>query len=362
MKHGIKSLAAILAASVAFTAIADDDDKTLTIGDKAPAIDIEHWVKGTPIKSFEKDHIYVVEFWATWCGPCRASMPHISGLQKEYKEYDVTFVSVSDEELPVVVDFLCGRGSYGEEKDWYGEMGYTVTTDPDRSVYTDYMKAAGQRGIPTAFVVGRTGQIEYIGHPMGLDDPLAAIVDKSWDRETFKAKFEKEAKNERIMAKYQQVLREAQEQGDVDKALEAVDNIMSLDDNYKSWGANLKFQVLIASDRFAEGYSYGEKIVKSEWDNSMSLNGIAWFVVDNPTVKNRDLKFALRVAKRASELTNDADPAILDTYARCFYEMGDLANAIKWQQKAVDSMKDGQPMGGVAEALEKYKKEAGNNN
>jgi len=66
-------------------------DDTLTIGSKAPALDVEHWVqngegKFSKVTDFQKDKVYVVEFWATWCGPCVASMPHIVEMQKEYSE------------------------------------------------------------------------------------------------------------------------------------------------------------------------------------------------------------------------------------------------------------------------------------
>src|SRR5262245_45990939 len=67
---------------------------TLKIGDKAPALAIDKWVKGTPVKAFEPGKTYVVEFWATWCGPCVATMPHISELQSKYKD-KVTFIGVN---------------------------------------------------------------------------------------------------------------------------------------------------------------------------------------------------------------------------------------------------------------------------
>ncbi len=70
------------------TPAATEEEKTdstgeLLIGDPAPQISIGKWVKGNPVESFAKDQVYVVEFWATWCGPCLANMPHLASLQTE---------------------------------------------------------------------------------------------------------------------------------------------------------------------------------------------------------------------------------------------------------------------------------------
>src|SRR5262245_40700130 len=66
---------------------------TLKVGDAAPALAIGDWVQGEPVTGFEKGKVYVVEFWATWCGPCRKSIPHLTKLQAENREA-VTIIGI----------------------------------------------------------------------------------------------------------------------------------------------------------------------------------------------------------------------------------------------------------------------------
>src|SRR5688572_5003159 len=69
----------------------------LSIGDAAPPLRVRQWLKGTPVQQFEKGKVYVVEFWATWCGPCIAAMPHLSALAREYKDR-VTILGINMKE------------------------------------------------------------------------------------------------------------------------------------------------------------------------------------------------------------------------------------------------------------------------
>src|SRR5262245_47338286 len=57
----------------------------LMVGDAAPKLQVSKWVQGEPVKDFERDKAYIVEFWATWCGPCVASIPHVNELHQKYK-------------------------------------------------------------------------------------------------------------------------------------------------------------------------------------------------------------------------------------------------------------------------------------
>ena len=53
-----------------------------SLGDPAAPLTIKDWVKGKPANVRDGKAVYVVEFWATWCGPCRVSIPHLTELQK----------------------------------------------------------------------------------------------------------------------------------------------------------------------------------------------------------------------------------------------------------------------------------------
>src|SRR5690349_1288193 len=80
-------------------------EPTLNIGDKAPTLEISEWVslgkeRFKPVKTFQPGKVYVVEFWATWCGPCIAMMPHIASMQEKYIDQGLQIVSVTDDERP----------------------------------------------------------------------------------------------------------------------------------------------------------------------------------------------------------------------------------------------------------------------
>lgn len=54
-------------------------------GDSAPALNVMAWLKGEPVPRFEPGHVYVVDFWSTWCPVCAAAMPHLSAMQANYQ-------------------------------------------------------------------------------------------------------------------------------------------------------------------------------------------------------------------------------------------------------------------------------------
>lgn len=389
---------------------ADEEEKknsegeVLSIGSKAPGLDIEHWVsngngKFKPVTEFEPGKVYVVEFWATWCGPCVASMPHLAELQKTYGEKGVQIVSISDEDLETVEGFLKRpvRGAPKEEdedgeddekegddekeededakkplKGTYGALTsvYCLTTDPDGSSNKDYMEAAQQNGIPTSFIVGKDGLIEWIGHPMELDGPLSQIVEGKWDREEYRTLFavqeavqsgeidkavemiaaakksfaekpETIEKLERMefIAVIQKSFQMIQE-GDAEKGLAQLEEISKKAKPEELLQiTSAKFQLLMATEKFELVTAELTKLTEAKDTDPEFLNQVSWSVYE-VAKENKDVpKELVAAGTAAAELAVKGSPdngMIIDTLSHFAHLAGDVDRAIKLQTEAIE--------------------------
>lgn len=108
--------------------------------------------------------VVLFEFWATWCGPCRASMPHLAELHEKYPE-TLTVIGLSDEDPEDIAAFLKEN-----------PLPYTVIRDLDRGTSRAYMVNA----LPTLFLI-KDGVIRHVfigsGELEEVDKALTALMD-----------------------------------------------------------------------------------------------------------------------------------------------------------------------------------------
>lgn len=323
--------------------------QSLKVGDAAPPLKVGKWVKGEPVTEFAPGTVYVLEFWATWCGPCVTAIPHVTKLQKEYEGKVVVIgQNVWERDESQVVPFVERMGD---------KMDYRVvmddkTTDREGAMATTWMAAAGQRGIPCSMIVDQQGRIAWIGHPMSMDAPLAKIVAGNFDA-VAEAKAVQD--REKRMEEGQKKLMAAIEAKDADAALAVIDELAAGDAELTKRAPYMKYQILLRLGKAEQAAGYAGVVYDAMKDDAQLLNQVAWMLATADGMPTRDLDLALRAAERAAELTKRSDADILDTLARVHFERGEKDKAIEVQTEAVERADDAQMKASFTETLEKYK-------
>lgn len=137
-------------------------------GDKMPNIDLGLVLHNNQFNVDPGDlqgYVIVVEFWATWCGPCLQTIPHLNELHREYKDRGVLFIGISDEDAKTVTNFMTNDL----------KMEYLVASSGSK-----VSRRYGITGIPHAFLVDPAGIIRWAGHPAAdLESQLAKLVKSS---------------------------------------------------------------------------------------------------------------------------------------------------------------------------------------
>ena len=334
----LKKILAI-AAAIAAVALLGSTAKAggLSVGDAAPKLGVKRFVKGTPVTQFEKGKLYVVEFWATWCGPCRESIPHLTEMAKKNK--DVTFVGVSvwERDQSLVEPFVAKMGD---------KMNYHIAMDAvpvggdgnAGAMATSWMQAAEQGGIPTAFIVNKESKIAWIGHPMQMEEPLARIVAGKWDLKVEAEKSRKAAATAHKMRELQGLVMPAYQKKDYAKVISVLDDAIGSDPDIEGQIAPFKLMVIQQQGKSDEAADYINKLVGGAFkDNMEGLNAIAWPLVDPDAPKKAApvlVAAAVKAAMRADELAKSKDPAIADTLAAAYFADGKAAKAVQTQERA----------------------------
>jgi thiol-disulfide isomerase/thioredoxin len=386
---------------------------TLSLGDAAPELKVSQWVKGDAVSGLDSNRTYVVEFWATWCGPCRASIPHLTEMAHQFT--NVTFIGMdvwengSDQEA-TVAKFV---KNMGEKMDYHVAMDTTNTFMAD-----NWMKAAGQNGIPTAFLV-QSGKVVWIGHPMGLEPVLKEAAAGKFDVEKAKQRSEaqkkvaaffqkamnggdeaellkegkelealnqamggimpgqkfntqeiiQQAKFRSAMQAYQKAVLGGAEAGETAKLEAAARAVAPKDMDFDAVKKQLqqyqgtqqaltlfkKYAVAVGENGDKEkAAELGKQLGELKLQDAQTLNEFAWAILTGESIKQRDLPLATQLAKAAVDVSAAKNSAVLDTYARALFDSGKITNAIDFQKQAIAAAGNDDGKSDLEATLKKY--------
>ena len=290
----VSALVAAVVCCVSSLAVADD---ILNIGDAPPPLAVSSFVKGDKIDKLDSDKTYVVEFWATWCGPCRESIPHLTELAHQFKDRGVQFIGVDvwEDNVGKVQPFVDKMGE---------KMDYNVALDsvPDDTkpregtMAKTWLAAADEHGIPTAFVI-QDGKIAWIGYPKELEKPLAKITSGQWDLAEMSKQRLVDKDKQRKFAEARESVVKPYYAKDYKATLAVIDQVTKDQPELVEMFDSYKFTSLCNSGDTDAGLAFGEQMFQQHKDDPGYLNDKFWDVI-NPD-QNLPNGADLRVAQLA---------------------------------------------------------------
>jgi len=164
-----KILALIVLSIIIITlgsAFAQKKEFKTIVGQNFIETDAKAWLNSDALKiADQKGKVVILEFWATWCPPCRKSIPHLIELYDKYKDKGVVFMAFTDEPKETVEPFVKEM-----------KMPYPI------GIESKFSASYNVSGIPHAVIIGTDGKIAWEGHPMEPSftkkvEELAAAID-----------------------------------------------------------------------------------------------------------------------------------------------------------------------------------------
>ncbi|MEP7284369.1 MAG: TlpA disulfide reductase family protein [Chloroflexota bacterium] len=140
------------------------DSQAQIEGGVAPSFTIRTYDNGIFSLDKYRGKVVVINFWASWCGPCRSEAPDMNAIWSEYKDRGVVFIGVGH------------LDNEGDARNFIKEFGIDYLTGPDNG--TDVSSSYRIKGVPETYVVDKLGNLALtIPGPTTARD-LRPILDK----------------------------------------------------------------------------------------------------------------------------------------------------------------------------------------
>ena len=323
----------------------------LMVGDPAPKLNVDRYFKGDPVKDFKKGQVYVVEFWATWCGPCKENIPHLTELQKKLGDkVKIVGISVWEPREKDIEPFV---------KEWDTRMEYTVAADKVVGITTtdeqtrsreavdkgmmskSYLVDSGwaEVGIPCSFIVNGDGRIAWIGNPEGMEKPLMEVVEGKHDLAAATEKYRSVMELELWVRGEMKLLREAKTAKDFDKALTILDGIFAKAPFHEEAVAN-RFTILLKEKKDVDAAIkvMNESLGEVHWSYTVDMTSALSY--DTPDLNPAQLEAALAATDKALTQNGKDHTWPLMVMARLQHRLGRKDQAVALVDRAIAIAKD----------------------
>ena len=235
-----KSLAPLVLALSTTATFAQKVDSTVT-----PEVFSKlEWIQGSAPEAWEPGKLYVIECWATWCGPCLAAIPHVDALYDKYKDKGLRVIGVDvwEDGKDKVAAFVKEKGD---------GMSYPVAYTGKGGVFeTEWLKPAEVKGIPHSFVV-KDGKVILTTHPAQLSEEVIEGLLAGGDAQDKALESIKvEQKKQEELGKTMQAFQMASSKKDVAGMEKAIEDLKTADPESRYLAA-MNFDVLIAKGDWA---------------------------------------------------------------------------------------------------------------
>ena len=285
------------------------------------------WVKGEAPKEWEPGKVYILECWATWCGPCLAAIPHVDGLYDKYSEKGLRVIGVNvwEDGKDKVTEFVTKKGD---------GMSYPVAyTGKGGAFEKEWLTPAGVKGIPHAFVV-KDGKVILTSHPMQLsNEVIEGLLAGGEAQEKVLVSIREAEKKQGQIGEAMKAFRVAAAKKDSAAMEKAIADLKVLDEKSRYIPA-MNFEVLVAKGDWA-GVEANVKSLAGDPMGRMMVTLAAQRSVKEPQAPE---SFRKMIGEELSKvLAEKGQPYEFQTLTQVQWSLGDKEAAKVSATKAADS-------------------------